>query len=77
MIKIEELKKGTVFYEYSGNMESKYTVEEEPVITGTTCKWKGVHIKSGRVVEFGFDTEYPHYAPKIYTYRAYMGCVEV
>jgi len=69
---VNKLKIGDTVYEYEFGHEIKTTVTIEPQRDENGLwSWTG-ETEDGEAVRYSVHEDYPHYAPKLYTYPAYL-----
>lgn len=79
---VAALKKGEIIWENHQYGCFEYEVMEDPVVTDVTgeysepgekrCEFKGKSVKSGNVVEFGVNSRYMHYGPRLAYQNEYI-----
>ena len=70
---VNEIKVGDIHYEYQYGYQTivKVITAPEKDINGL-WKWQSMVIETEEIVDYATHEDYPQYAPKIYTYEAYM-----
>ena len=69
---IENIKVGDIHYEYDlglGIICKVLTLPKEN--EEGQWEWKSENLKSGVIIDYLFDPEYPHYSPNLYDNPAY------
>lgn len=72
-IKVDELKIGDKIYEYAYG----YCIESKVITTPVRSEngkwtWQSKILENGNIIDYLVDEKHPHYAPKLYNYKAYL-----
>jgi hypothetical protein len=72
---VENIKIGDIHYEFDYGLCIRVKVISPPVRDDDGYwTWESQHLDSDRVIKYGVNEKYPHYAPNLYDYIAYSGC---
>jgi hypothetical protein len=74
---VEDIKVGDILYEYEMNTCCTVEVLTLPVLEDEKYTWMAKVVSTGKVAEYMVHTQYAHYAPKLYNYKAYEGAREI
>jgi hypothetical protein len=71
---VNEIKVGDVHYEFFINMGVKCRVLTYPEIDlDGVWFWESKNLKTGEVINYAVNPDYPQSAPNLYDYEAYAG----
>lgn len=69
---VEEIKVGDIHYEFSGpfGIECEVATRPEQDPDGN-WNWESRNVKTNKMINYFVHRDYPHYAPNLYSYKAY------
>ena len=70
---VEEINVGDIHYEYDMGMGIKCKVVTKPEFSEMSggWEWESENIKTGKIINYFVNPEYPHYSINLYDYEAY------